>query len=430
MTNVTIINDLAIQGNPTRPVATSARISIDDGAFVGNLAGITDAQSAFAIVDGLSGGGNLTGAITSVGTATSLGSFSSANLSGALTDETGTGSAVFATAPTLTNPVVGTQAISDNSTKAASTGYVMSVLAAFNPQLSVFAATATALPANTYSNGSSGVGATLTATGNGVLTIDGFSIGNGQRVLIKNEAAPANNGVYLVTSIGSVSTPYVLTRANNFNSTSNITETGVIAVFNNGTVNAKFQFICTSVVVTVGTTAINFIQSNPPSAPVGFSGPISPISTFPQDSNGLLFPNFYSGSGGNASPYDQGLGVAGSIGSDATWGLRFPMPPTIPSGTLKLRLLCLANATSGVVKLTVSDGVCAAGSSPSAVSLTSETQTTLTWGAGDNDKYKEAKISLTATPSANNMLVVALTFNTTGYTLAQVLTVIPTIIWE
>ena len=51
---------------------------------------------------------NFTGAVTSVGNATSLGSFSSANLLGALTDETGTGSAVFATSPTLVTPILGT----------------------------------------------------------------------------------------------------------------------------------------------------------------------------------------------------------------------------------------------------------------------------------------------------------------------------------
>jgi hypothetical protein len=54
------------------------------------------------------GAGNLTGAVTSVGLATSLGSFSSANLLGALTDETGTGVAVFATSPTLVTPLLGT----------------------------------------------------------------------------------------------------------------------------------------------------------------------------------------------------------------------------------------------------------------------------------------------------------------------------------
>jgi len=49
---------------------------------------------------------NLTGAVTSVGNATSLGSFSSANLASALTDETGTGVNVFNTNAALTNPTV------------------------------------------------------------------------------------------------------------------------------------------------------------------------------------------------------------------------------------------------------------------------------------------------------------------------------------
>jgi hypothetical protein len=50
---------------------------------------------------------NLTGAVTSVGNATSLGSFTSANLAAALTDETGTGAAVFANTPTLVTPNIG-----------------------------------------------------------------------------------------------------------------------------------------------------------------------------------------------------------------------------------------------------------------------------------------------------------------------------------
>jgi hypothetical protein len=53
---------------------------------------------------------NLTGAITSTGNATSLGSFSSANLAAAVTDETGSGALVFATNATLVNPALGTPA--------------------------------------------------------------------------------------------------------------------------------------------------------------------------------------------------------------------------------------------------------------------------------------------------------------------------------
>jgi hypothetical protein len=53
---------------------------------------------------------NLTGHITSSGNAAVLGSFTSAQLATALTNETGSGSAVFATSPTLTAPDLGTPA--------------------------------------------------------------------------------------------------------------------------------------------------------------------------------------------------------------------------------------------------------------------------------------------------------------------------------
>ena len=70
---------------------------------------------------------NLTGAVTSVGNAASLGSFTSLQLLTALTDETGTGANVFATSPTLVTPNIGVatgtsfQGIIGNVTPAAGT---------------------------------------------------------------------------------------------------------------------------------------------------------------------------------------------------------------------------------------------------------------------------------------------------------------------
>jgi len=66
--------------------------------------GVTSVGNAATVVTNA----NLTGAVTSSGNATSLGSFTSAQLLSALTDETGTGSAVFATSPVLTTPNLGT----------------------------------------------------------------------------------------------------------------------------------------------------------------------------------------------------------------------------------------------------------------------------------------------------------------------------------
>ncbi len=159
-------------------------------------------------------------------------------------------------------------------------------------------------------------------------------------------------------------------------------------------------------------------------------GPIYPSSTFPADTSGRLFPNFYAGGGGNAAPHDEGLGVMASLSADATWELRFPMPPTIPAGTLKLRVLSLANATSGVAKFTISDGHCAAGSSPSAATLTAETQSSVTWASGNADKYMETKVALTTSPSGNDQLIVAIKFQTSSWTLAVVSTHIVSVIWE
>lgn len=69
----------------------------------------------------------------------------------------------------------------------------------------------------TYSNGTNGVGATLTATSNGAFPqIDGITLSSttpGQNgVLVKNQTNSAQNGRYNLTQVGNGSTPWVLTR--------------------------------------------------------------------------------------------------------------------------------------------------------------------------------------------------------------------------
>jgi hypothetical protein len=67
---------------------------------------ITGTATAFT-ASNVTTNANLTGVVTSVGNATSLGSFTSAQLAAALTDETGSGANVFANTPTLVTPVLG-----------------------------------------------------------------------------------------------------------------------------------------------------------------------------------------------------------------------------------------------------------------------------------------------------------------------------------
>lgn len=157
-------------------------------------------------------------------------------------------------------------------------------------------------------------------------------------------------------------------------------------------------------------------------------GPIFPSSAFPGDTSGRLFASAYSGGGGNAAPVEFGMGVKASLDADAVWELRFPMPPAIPTGTMKLRCLHLANATSGNILYTVSDAAVAANGDPSSATLTAETQSTATFSAADT--YLEVKTSLSATPTANEVLVLAITYNHTNWTLAQPLTAECSVIWE
>ncbi len=66
----------------------------------------------------------------------------------------------------------------------------------------------------TYNNGTAGVGATLTNAGTQVeLIIDGIFTSPGDRVLVYSQTNPIENGIYVVTVVGTVSTNWVLTRA-------------------------------------------------------------------------------------------------------------------------------------------------------------------------------------------------------------------------
>jgi hypothetical protein len=118
----------------------------------------------------------------------------------------------------------------------------------------------------TYNNGSSGVGATLTNAGTqAALTIDGVLTTVGMRVLIYNQTAQAQNGVYTVTTVGTVSTNWVLTRATDAN-TYGIRDPNALG-FNDaffvqaGATGAGETYVCTTAgVITFGTTAITFAQ--------------------------------------------------------------------------------------------------------------------------------------------------------------------------
>ncbi len=90
----------------------------------------------------------------------------------------------------------------------------------------------------TYANGTAGVGATLTAGSNTTLTVDGTTANLSDVVLVKNEAAAANDGIYTVTAAGSGSVPWVLTRATYFDQAAEM-KAGSYTLITAGTANTN-----------------------------------------------------------------------------------------------------------------------------------------------------------------------------------------------
>jgi hypothetical protein len=149
-----------------------------------------------------------------------------------------------------------------NSQDAATKNYVDITVQGMTPKPTAALATAAALAANAYSNGTAGVGATLTASANGALIVDGIAVPANAIVLVKNEAAGANNGLYVCTNPGSGSAAYVLTRHVDMDQSGEFSG-AFIPVGAGGTVNANTLWLANpSVPVTVGSTVIPFTQLN------------------------------------------------------------------------------------------------------------------------------------------------------------------------
>jgi hypothetical protein len=139
--------------------------------------------------------------------------------------------------------------------------YVDAAATAINFHASVKAATTSNISAN-YSNGTSGVGATLTADTLRAWTgLDGISTGwaVGDRVLIKNQTTELQNGVYTITNLGSAGvTAWVLTRATDMDTPGELANGDIVDVLS-GTVNGNIAFVnSTTGTITIGTTAITW----------------------------------------------------------------------------------------------------------------------------------------------------------------------------
>lgn len=152
----------------------------------------------------------------------------------------------------ITNLATPTQA-GDAATKE----YVDAVSEGLHIHASVVAATTDTLAALsgdtvTYSNGTNGIGATLTLS-TALSEIDGITLSNGDRVLVKDESTLAHNGIYVRTS------STVFTRSDDFNTPTEIAG-GDFVFVTGGTLYNSTGWVQIDEVTTVGTDPIDWDQ--------------------------------------------------------------------------------------------------------------------------------------------------------------------------
>jgi len=125
--------------------------------------------------------------------------------------------------------------------------------------LDVKASVRVATTANLASNYNNSAG-TLTASSNGAIAIDGVTLVLNNRVLVKDQTTATQNGFYKVTTVGSGSAAFVLTRTPDANEASEITG-GAFTFVEEGTANADNGYVAThNGVPTLGTDNITFDQ--------------------------------------------------------------------------------------------------------------------------------------------------------------------------
>lgn len=190
--------------------------------------------------------------------------------------------------------------------------YADGISAGIHAHEAVKAATTTNLSA-TYTDGTAdasgglGIGATLTASSNGAISIDGYSAALNDRILVKDQTNQIHNGIYKVTTVGNGSIPWVLTRTDDANnSPAGELNAGDSVFVLNGTANANDGFVMTATgtstnpvgAIKIGTDNVSYTQ---------FTGSSSITASAPLDltSNVLTIAAATTSAAGSMSAADK-----------------------------------------------------------------------------------------------------------------------------
>jgi hypothetical protein len=264
-TSVTTLSSLSSIGTITSGVWNGTNIALANGGTNASLTAtaggiVYSTASAMAISAAGTSGYLLTSGGTGAPTWTQA---SSTNVNSAVVQRDSSGNIAVSQVTVSTDP---SQAL-----QVATKQYVDNIATGVNAHQSVVTATTANLTA-TYNNGTSGVGATLTNSGTqAVLVIDGVTPIVGDRILVKNQSTNTQNGIYTVTSVGSGSTNWVLTRANDYDqSTPGEVDAGDMvyvispaAEITGTPTNQGTGWIMNSPgTIVIGTSAITFVQTS------------------------------------------------------------------------------------------------------------------------------------------------------------------------
>jgi hypothetical protein len=250
----------------------------------------------------------------------------------------------------------------------------------------------------TYNNGTAGVGATLTLSV-ALTVLDGYTLLNGDRVLVKNEATQANNGIYTWATGGTV-----LTRATDFDTAAEMAS-GDFTFISNGTLYANTGWVQTDPVTVVGTSPVTWIQ---------FSG----AGTYTAGTGLTLTGNQFSIT--NTAVTAAAYGSASSVGTftvNAQGQLTLAASTSIAingnqitSGTVGV-----AYGGTGLASYAIGDMVYASGTTTISKLALGASGYVLTAGASEPQYVAQSTLSVGSATNATNVAITANSTNATNY---------------